>query len=128
METLTTNDIRVSIKTSYRDEYSKPKDAKFIHTYQIQIENLGTTPVQLMRRHWIIKDSNGELRELEGDGVVGQQPLLEPGASHRYTSWCSFSTEIGLMQGSFKMYDLLKEEFFKVIIPTFRLIAPMKLN
>jgi len=128
METLTTNDIRVSIKTTYQAEYSKPKDAQFVHTYQIQIENLGTRPVQLMRRHWIIKDSNGGLREQEGNGVVGQQPLLEPGASHQYVSWCNFSTEIGLMQGSFKMYDLSKQKFFKVIIPAFRLIAPMKLN
>lgn len=112
METLTTNDIRVSVKTIYQPEHSRPKAAKFVHAYQIRIENLGANPVQLMRRHWIIKDSNGSLREFKGDGVVGQQPVIEPGASYQYVSWCDFSTEIGLMKGSFKMYDPQKQAFF----------------
>jgi ApaG protein len=127
MATRTTNGITVTVETFYQAEYSRPKEYKFIFAYRITIENRSADTVQLMRRHWHIYDSNGTHREVEGEGVVGQQPVLQPGESHQYVSWCPLSTEIGKMAGIFLM-EKTDGSSFQARIPEFRLIAPQKMN
>ena len=128
MPTLTTNGIKISVKTAYQPEHSTPNRQQYIHAYQITIENLSNTTVQLLRRHWIIVDSNGVRREVEGEGVRGQQPILMPGQRHQYNSWSPLLTDIGKMYGSFQMVRKLDSRKFRVRIPEFQLIAPFKLN
>ena len=128
METLTTNGITVSVQTQYLPEHSNQRAEKFIFGYHITIENGSPHTVQLLRRHWIIQDSDGQIREVEGDGVVGQQPVLEPGDSHAYSSYCPLRTEIGKMSGTYLMIRQDNESLFEVAIPEFRMAAPLKLN
>ena len=128
MEILITNDIKICVQPKYEPEYSQPPASKYIFSYQITIENLGQDTVQLLRRHWIIWDSNGATREVEGEGVVGQQPVLEPGESYTYSSWCNLTTPIGKMFGVFLMCKTTEEQQFLVTIPEFRLISPAVLN
>ena len=127
METITTNGIRISVETFYQPEQSRPLEQKFIFAYRITIENRSTDTVQLLRRHWFIFDSNGIKREVEGEGVVGLQPVLEPNESHQYTSWCPLKTEIGKMNGAFLM-QRASGGLFDARIPEFRLVAPQKMN
>lgn len=127
METLTTNGIKVSVETFYQAEHSRPLEQKFIFAYRITIENHSSDTVQLMRRQWFIHDSSGVTREVEGEGVVGQQPVLHPTDFHQYVSWCPLTTEMGKMVGSF----LMRREdgsTFSVRVPEFRFMAPQKLN
>lgn len=128
MEILITNDIKICVQPRYEPEYSQPPASKYIFSYQISIENIGQDTVQLLRRHWIIWDSNGSTREVEGEGVVGQQPVLEPGESYTYSSWCNLSTPIGKMFGVYLMCKEADTQQFLVTIPEFRLIAPAILN
>ena len=123
-----TEGVRVSIETNYQQEYSSPMQAHYVFTYRIQIENYSEQTVKLLRRHWFIYDSNGLMREVEGEGVVGQQPILDPGDSHEYVSGCNLKTEMGKMRGSYLMERLVDGKQFTVIIPEFMLIAPFKLN
>ena len=123
-----TEGVRVSIETDYQQEYSSPLQAHYVFTYRIQIENYSEQTVKLLRRHWFIYDSNGMMREVEGEGVVGQQPTLEPGSSHEYVSGCNLKTEMGKMRGSYLMERIVDGKQFTVIIPEFMLIAPFKLN
>ncbi len=85
-------------------------------------------PVKLLRRHWYIVDSNGAYREVEGEGVVGKQPILEPGASHQYISACSLRSDMGKMHGNYLMENLYNKKLFRVAIPEFQMIAPFKGN
>jgi ApaG protein len=85
-------------------------------------------PVKLLRRHWYITDSNGTYREVEGEGVVGQQPVIEPGGSHQYISACNLRSDMGKMSGSYQMENLYNKRLFQVQIPEFQMIAPFKLN
>lgn len=123
-----TEGVRVSIETDYQQEYSSPLQGHYVFTYRIQIENYSEQTVKLLRRHWFIYDSNGMMREVEGEGVVGQQPTLEPGSSHEYVSGCNLKTEMGKMRGSYLMERIVDGKQFTVIIPEFMLIAPFKLN
>lgn len=128
MDTLITHDIRVSVETFYKPEYSHPIEGKYIFAYRVLIENIGSETVQLLRRHWIISDSTGVVREVEGEGVIGQKPVLNPGESHQYVSWSSLSTELGTMHGTYLMRKMTDQSEFKVDIPRFSLLAPYKLN
>ena len=128
MATSITNDIKVSVETIYQPTYSKPLKNEYVFAYRINIENLGNHTVQLLRRHWYIWDSNGIEREVEGEGVVGDQPVLEPGQSYQYVSGCPLVTDMGTMSGSFQMQRLDNGSFFDVEIPKFQLIAPFKNN
>jgi ApaG protein len=89
---------------------------------------LGEYAVQLRRRHWIIYDSNGTVREVEGEGVVGEQPIIEPGEFHEYVSGCNLKTDMGSMRGSYEMCRLLDNQPLLVNIPEFQLIATHRLN
>jgi len=128
METLTTNGIKISVETFYQSNYSKPMENKYIFAYRINIQNNNDFTVQLLRRHWHILDSNGMLREVEGDGVIGKQPVLSSGESHQYVSWSQLLTDVGKMYGTFLMVRQEDGEAFRVRIPEFKLVAPFKLN
>lgn len=128
METLTTNGITVSVEVFYQPEHSRPPENKFVFAYRITIDNHSPHTAQLLRRHWHIVDCCGLRREVEGEGVVGQQPVLHPGERHQYVSWCPIGAEIGKMYGVFLMLRTDSQQYFEVGIPEFRLIAPHKLN
>lgn len=128
METLITNGIRVSVETQYQPTYSRPLEMKYIFSYHITIENLSSETVQLLRREWEIFDSNGIIRKVEGEGVIGKQPILAPGESHQYASWSPLMTEMGKMSGVYIFRRDIDNHEFRVDIPDFRLIAPFKLN
>ena len=123
-----TNDIKVSVETFYNQEHSVPLENKYVFAYRITIENLSPYTVQLMRRHWDIADSNGVSREVDGDGVIGQQPILASGDKHQYVSWSHLYTEVGKMSGYYTFVRQVDGGMFKVNIPEFSLVVPFKLN
>lgn len=120
--------IEISVETFYQPEYSNPLSAEFMFAYRISIENHNPFPVQLQRRHWHIFDSNGEYREVEGEGVVGVQPILNPGERYQYVSGCNLRSEMGKMTGTYTMENLSNKTTFAVNIPSFEMIAPSKHN
>lgn len=119
----TTHDITVRVSVSYLPEQSEPGRGRWFWAYHIRIENGGAQPVQLLTRHWIITDGRGARHSVEGEGVVGEQPLIEPGASYDYVSGCPLATPTGSMQGSYRMIGADGARF-DVVIPTFALVAP----
>lgn len=123
-----TNDVNIVVETFYQAAQSRPLQSEYLFAYRITIENLGIVPVKLLRRHWHIIDSNGDVREVEGEGVVGQQPTVEPGESYQYISSCNLSSDIGKMFGTYTMEDLFTKKTIVVTIPEFQLIAPFKNN
>lgn len=120
--------IRVSVETYYQPDYSNPVNGEFMFAYKITIENNNDFPVKLLSRKWHISDSNGSTRDIEGEGVVGVQPQINPGASYQYISGCNLSTEIGKMEGTYLMENLNNKKTFEALIPSFFLCAPFKLN
>jgi ApaG protein len=128
MDTQTTQGVQVTVTTNYLPDYSSPGQQHFVFAYKINIQNNSEFTVKLLRRYWQIFDSNGTVREVEGEGVVGQQPVLEPGDSHQYVSGCNLKTGIGKMLGNYTMERLVDGREFKVDIPEFVLIVPYKLN
>lgn len=123
-----TEGVSVTVETFYQAAQSNPVSAEYLFAYRITVENLSTMPVKLLRRHWHIMDSNGSYREVEGDGVVGQQPLIQPGDSYQYVSACNLRSDIGKMWGTYQMENLYNKKLFTVQIPVFEMIAPFKLN
>ncbi len=123
-----TEGVSITVETFYQPAQSNPMSSEYLFAYRITIENLGTMPVKLLRRHWHIIDSNGSVREVEGDGVVGQQPIIEPGESYQYVSAANLRTEIGKMYGTYRMENLFNKRMMTVTIPEFHLIAPFKMN
>lgn len=123
-----THDVNIVVETFYQAAQSRPLLSEYLFAYRITIENLGAVPVKLLRRHWHIIDSNGEVREVEGEGVVGQQPTIEPGESYQYISSCNLSSDVGKMYGTYTMEDLFTKKTMVVTIPEFQLIAPFKNN
>lgn len=118
----------MSVETEYQPAYSSPSQHHFVFTYRISIENNSPQTVQLMRRHWHIRDANNLAREVEGEGVVGQQPVLEAGQTHQYVSGCNLKSGMGKMFGTFLMERLIDGKQFKVRIPEFTMVVPFKLN
>ena len=128
MRTLITNGIKISVSPANHREHSDPAKHKYIFSYVIKIENKSPHTVQLLRRQRFIFDSNGSIQEVEGAGVVGETPVLDPGQSHAYTSWCPLMTPIGRMHGAYLMQRLADNASFKVRIPEFHLVVPALLN
>lgn len=120
--------VLTSVETFYQANYSNAIENTFVFAYRITIENHNTFPVKLLRRHWHIFDSNATHREVEGDGVVGIQPVIESMQKHQYVSSCSLNSEMGRMSGTYQMKNLNTHKLFSVIIPSFELIAPLKMN
>ncbi|MEE2746474.1 MAG: Co2+/Mg2+ efflux protein ApaG [Pseudomonadota bacterium] len=118
-----TRAIKISVDTSYIDEQSEPEDFHFVWAYHVRIENHGSETVQLMGRHWHITDSQGRVQEVRGEGVVGEQPVLEPGETFEYTSGTPLSTPSGFMVGSYQM-ESEGGKRFDVSIPAFSLDSP----
>jgi len=96
-------DIRIQVATSYVDDESEPEFDRYVFAYTITISNSGEVPAQLISRHWIITDANGKVQEVNGDGVVGEQPKLKPGEKFRYSSGAVLETPVGAMQGLYRM-------------------------
>lgn len=128
MVTAVTEGIKVSVKTEYQQEYSSPLQAHYVFTYRIKIENASDNTIQLLRRHWFIYDANGTVRETEGEGVIGQQPVLEPGESHEYVSGCNLRSSMGKMVGTYLIERIIDGKQIRVAIPEFTMIVPYKLN
>jgi ApaG protein len=119
----TTRGVVVRVSVSYLPEQSEPRRGRWFWAYHIRIENESAVAVQLLTRHWIITDGRGLRHTVEGEGVVGEQPMIAPGASFDYVSGCPLSTPTGSMQGSYHMIDE-DGDAFDVTIPRFALIAP----
>ncbi|RZK48183.1 MAG: Co2+/Mg2+ efflux protein ApaG [Pedobacter sp.] len=128
MVTAITEGVKISVETIYQDEHSNPANEHFMFAYRIEVENLSDQSVQLMRRKWFIFDSNGTTRDVEGEGVVGVQPVIAPGESYSYVSGCNLKTDMGSMRGYYSMNNLVTETSFKVEIPEFQLLVPYRLN
>jgi ApaG protein len=118
-----TNGIIVRVRPTFIDEESSPEDDKFLWAYHVEIENRGKRTLQLMTRHWRVTDGDGRLQEVKGSGVVGQQPVLRPGASFEYTSGWPLTTPSGLMQGAYQFEDETGG-FFEAKIPLIALDSP----
>jgi ApaG protein len=95
--------INIDVVTAYIQEQSDPNDKRFVFAYTITIKNSGQVPAKLLTRHWLITDANGKVQEVRGDGVVGEQPYLQPGQGFRYSSGAVLETPVGSMQGSYQM-------------------------
>lgn len=128
MNTQVTNDIKVSVETRFQELYSDPAKMYYLFTYRIRIENTGDYDVQLLRRHWNIFDSISEHRNVEGAGVVGQQPVLRPGEVYEYESACNLKSELGKMKGTYTFERLVDGEKFSVAIPEFKMLVPYRMN
>ncbi|MDJ1469463.1 Co2+/Mg2+ efflux protein ApaG [Cytophagaceae bacterium DM2B3-1] len=128
MVTEITEGVKVTVATEYQPEYSSPAQEHYVFTYKISIENCSEYTVQLLRRHWHIHDSNGSIREVEGEGVIGLQPVLEPGETHEYVSGCNLKTNIGKMKGTYLMERIVDGKQFRVRIPEFTMVVPYRLN
>jgi len=122
-----TNPINVHVKTRYLAKESRPEQRRYVYAYEIEIENQSDETAQLISRYWRIIDSNDQTQEVQGIGVVGQQPTLEPGASYKYTSGVVIETETGMMQGSYTLRGADGDEF-EAEIPAFALVKPSALH
>ncbi len=120
--------VNISVETFYQQDYSNPIQSEFMFAYRITIENHNGFPVKLHSRHWFIFDSDGSYREVEGEGVVGMQPVIQPGEEYQYVSGCNLHTEMGRMHGTYVMENLHTQEQFDVKIPAFEMITPFKYN
>jgi ApaG protein len=123
----TTDGVTVRVSVSYLPEQSEPERGRWFWAYHIRLENEGLETVQLLTRHWTITDGRGARHTVEGEGVVGEQPVIEPGASFDYVSGCPLATPSGAMHGNYRM---VREDgaIFDVEIPRFSLFAPAVLN
>ena len=128
MVSLISEGVEVSVETFYQQDYSNPMQSEYMFAYRIAIENHNSFPVKLHRRHWYIFDSTGSTREVEGEGVVGVQPVLSPGEKYQYVSGCNLRTEMGRMHGTYQMENLNSKQFFEVNIPAFEMFVPFKNN
>lgn len=119
--------IRVTVDTVYVEDQSDPETDRYVFAYTITIENPGSITARLLNRHWIITDASGQVQEVKGEGVVGEQPILQPGGTFRYTSAAMIETPVGTMTGSYEMVadDGVR---FDAEIPAFKLSAPNLLH
>lgn len=119
--------VAVSALPQYIAEQSDPANDSYVFAYSITIENVGSVPAQLISRHWIITDAAGEVQEVRGLGVVGRQPLLQPGEKFEYTSGCQLETPVGTMRGSYQLTAVDGKQF-EAEIPEFTLAVPRVLH
>ncbi|HGJ5875127.1 MAG TPA: Co2+/Mg2+ efflux protein ApaG [Arsenophonus sp.] len=119
--------IYIQAQSVYIENQSSPEEARFVFAYTISIRNLGRTPVQLISRYWLITNSNGKQTEVQGQGVVGEQPVIQPGAEYRHISGAIIETPMGTMEGHYIMLNHDGKNFY-VDIPVFRLATPTLIN
>lgn len=115
--------IQITVKTRHIAEQSDPKNHRFVFAYTVTIENQSSENAQLLNRYWLITDANGKKVEVQGAGVVGEQPIIEPNKSYSYTSGCILETELGTMEGHYEFQNP-NSDTFKQAIPVFRLSIP----
>ena len=127
MSDITTNGIRVQVTTKYIVDRSTPREHDYWFAYFIRISNVGTETAQLLSRHWIITNADGEVEEVRGEGVVGDKPVLAPGQIYNYNSFCNLKTPVGSMHGEYTMVKADGETFEAQIAP-FTLAVPNALN
>ena len=127
MSDTTTRGVRVEVRTAYVPERSSPAESQYFFAYRIRISNVGDETVQLLSRHWIISDGEGNTEHVRGPGVVGEQPVLEPGEAFEYTSFCPLPTPLGSMQGTYQMVTAGGSAFEAEIAP-FSLAVPTAIN
>ena len=128
MITAVTYGVKISVESIYRKDLSNAENSIFFFNYRVEIENKNSFEVQLLNRYWYIFDSLNPSREVRGDGVVGEQPILKPGEKHTYVSGSDIHSEIGYMKGQYSFINLETNEIFKVAVPHFQLISTPKLN
>lgn len=121
------NSVQVDVETQFLPDQSDEDENRYVFAYTITIHNHGKLPVQLLTRRWIITDAGGQVQEVAGDGVVGEQPTIRPGEYHRYSSFSVLETPVGTMEGSYGMVDN-EGGSFDASIPVFRLAVPGILN
>ena len=121
------NNFLVEAEPHYIESQSSPNDNRYVFAYTITITNAGSTPATLLSRHWMITDSNGKIQEVNGSGVIGEQPYLKPGEVFRYTSGTLIATPVGIMQGK---YSIISDdgENFTAMVPKFTLSIPRTLH
>ena len=127
MSDTTTRGIRIQVKATYLQDRSSPRDSQYLFAYNVRISNVGTEAAQLVSREWIITSAEGDVERVKGPGVVGEQPVLQPGGAFEYTSYCPLKTAVGSMQGSYQMVAADGEKFDAQIAP-FTLAVPNSLN
>lgn len=127
MSVTTTRGIQIHVKAAYLPERSSPRESSYLFMYTIRISNVGSETAQLLSREWIITNADGEVERVKGPGVVGEQPVLPPGGSFEYTSYCPLKTAVGAMQGTYQMVTANGEHFDAIIAP-FTLAVPNALN
>jgi ApaG protein len=120
----TTAGIRVAVRVFYLEDRSNPDRGEFVWAYRVTISNGSTVAVQLLKRTWVITDAHGRVQHVHGQGVIGEQPILEPGESFEYTSGTPLATASGFMTGQYHMIRTASGEPFDVAIPTFSLDSP----
>ncbi len=128
MVTEVTEGVKVSVTTRFMEDYSNPENDYYIFTYQIRIENQNPFSVQLLHRHWEIWDSLSGKRLVDGEGVVGQSPVLEAGDNYQYESACNLESEIGSMKGVYTFKRMSDGKQFMVSIPVFYMEVPIRKN
>ena len=127
MSVATTNGIRVEVVSAYLADRSSPRQRQYLFAYHVTISNVGDETAQLQSRRWVVTDGNGEVQTFEGPGVVGEQPVLEPGMSFEYTNFCPLTTTFGTMHGHYVMLRPGGESFEAEIAP-FMLAVPNTVN
>lgn len=123
----TTRGIRIEVQSMYMPERSSAKDSQYLFEYHVRISNVGTETAQLISREWVITNADGEVERVKGPGVVGEQPVLNPGSSFEYRSFCPMKTTVGSMHGSYQMVTTNGDRFDAIIAP-FTLAVPHALN
>jgi ApaG protein len=115
--------LKITVETHYLPDQSEPEGERYVFAYTVTIRNTGSVPARLVNRHWIITDANGKVQEVQGEGVVGEQPHIMPGQQHRYSSGAVIETPVGTMEGS---YGMRSDDgaHFRAEIPRFRLAVP----
>jgi ApaG protein len=128
VKTALTYGVKISVESIYRKDLSNTENGLFFFNYRIVIENKNDFDIQLKTRYWFIFDSLNPAREVEGEGIVGEQPILSPGRKHVYVSGCDLHSEMGYMQGHYVFEKVDTKETFEVEVPRFTLITKPKLN
>jgi ApaG protein len=124
----TTDDITVSVDIQYQPQYSVPHSAEFLFAYHINIINNSSQEIQILARHWFIADGPVQKREVKGEGIVGEQPVLAPGEQHAYVSFCNLAHPFGSMQGVFFASRITDGYVIEIEVPLFTMILPQLLS
>lgn len=123
-----TNGVQIGVESAFQPGHSFPHRSQYLHVYTIHIQNYNEYAIQLLSRHWDITEADGSKKIVEGDGVVGEQPIIESGAIHSYSSYCVLAFPIGTMSGYYNMIRLDTGETFTVDIPEFQMVMPDLMN